>query len=226
MKKSTAITVLSALVFLIINFQAFTQGKLVSLQSFNFTDHYIGCKQEDGRMYPLNEQEDREFTTWRLVPGLADKSLVSFLSPLVDDSYFRHFNFMIKLNPRSLESLFMNDATFRQVPGLAKPNDPAFVSFESYNYPNHFIRHKNFILYIDPNDGSDLYKQDATFRIVPPNWDGKNPVSKIPKKPKPMMDAKQAANTIILVVLGAAAMALSYIITRIREKRNKSPAGK
>jgi len=116
----------------------------------------------------------------------------------------------------------MNDATFRKVPGLIKPSDPTLVSFESINYPNHFIRHKNFILYIDPSDGSDLFKQDATFKIVPPNWDGKNPVSKLPKKKKPMMDPKQTANLIMLIVLGTIAIVLSIVMTRIRETRKKS----
>ena len=38
------------------------------------------------------------------------------------------------------------------------------VSFEAVNVPGHFIRHQNFELWIAPNDGSNLFQEDATFR--------------------------------------------------------------
>jgi hypothetical protein len=41
------------------------------------------------------------------------------------------------------------------------------ISFESPNYAGRFIRHKNFQLWIDPDDGSDLFKQDASFHPRP-----------------------------------------------------------
>jgi hypothetical protein len=41
-------------------------------------------------------------------------------------------------------------------------------SFESANFPNHFIRHRDFELVLSPNDGSDLFKQDATFMVKGP----------------------------------------------------------
>ena len=57
----------------------------------------------------------------------------------------------------------MQDATFQLHPGLA---DVQLASYESLNYPGYYIRHKNYQLGMDPNDGSDLFKHDATFRIV------------------------------------------------------------
>jgi hypothetical protein len=39
------------------------------------------------------------------------------------------------------------------------------------NYPDRFVRHKNFQLWIDPDDGSDLFKNDATFRRRPGLFD-------------------------------------------------------
>jgi hypothetical protein len=39
----------------------------------------------------------------------------------------------------------------------------ACVSFESRNFPGDFLRHQNFQLFRQPNDGSALFRADATF---------------------------------------------------------------
>lgn len=41
------------------------------------------------------------------------------------------------------------------------------VSFRSINYPDHFIRHRNGEAWLDANDGSELFKLDASWRVVP-----------------------------------------------------------
>ncbi|WP_235147930.1 AbfB domain-containing protein [Fischerella thermalis] len=51
------------------------------------------------------------------------------------------------------------------MPGLFDNNAS---SFESLNFPGHYIRHKNFELWIDASDGSDLFRKDATFSITTP----------------------------------------------------------
>ena len=40
-------------------------------------------------------------------------------------------------------------------------------SLQSVNYPDRFIRHEDYQLWLDPNDGSDLFKNDATFQRRP-----------------------------------------------------------
>jgi hypothetical protein len=41
-------------------------------------------------------------------------------------------------------------------------------SFSSLNYPDRYIRHRSFLVYIDPIIASDrLGREDATFRLVP-----------------------------------------------------------
>jgi hypothetical protein len=52
------------------------------------------------------------------------------------------------------------DATFVEAAGLANPN---CVSFESVNMPGSYLRHQNFQLHLEPNDGSSLFANDATF---------------------------------------------------------------
>ena len=58
------------------------------------------------------------------------------------------------------------DATFVATAGLANPN---CTSFESVNKPGYYLRHQNFQLHLQPNDGSALFSMDATFCQKPGN---------------------------------------------------------
>jgi hypothetical protein len=57
-------------------------------------------------------------------------------------------------------------ATWILVPGLAESD---CVSVESYNDPGYYLRHFNFELYLEQNDGSQQFAQDATFCVQPGN---------------------------------------------------------
>lgn len=52
------------------------------------------------------------------------------------------------------------DAQFRLVAGLA---DVGCVSFQSVNFPNSYLRHRNGEIWLDANDGSSLFKADASW---------------------------------------------------------------
>lgn len=52
------------------------------------------------------------------------------------------------------------DAEFKMVPGLA---NTSAISLESVSFPGCFLRHRNGEVWLDPNDGTDLFKSDATF---------------------------------------------------------------
>ncbi|MBN3896082.1 MAG: AbfB domain-containing protein [Nostoc sp. NOS(2021)] len=71
----------------------------------------------------------------------------------------------MKLAPNDNTTLFRNDATFCIKPGLASLTN---VPFRSYNFPNYYIRHKNFELYIDPYSTDNVFLNDATFTLVAP----------------------------------------------------------
>ncbi len=60
--------------------------------------------------------------------------------------------------------LVRDAASFRVVGGLA---DPEEVSLESLEFPNHFLRHKNRVVLLELDDGSDQHHADATFRARP-----------------------------------------------------------
>jgi hypothetical protein len=76
--------------------------------------------------------------------------------------YVRHQNnnAVTSVITSSSSALDKNDATWIVRRGLA--NDSC-VSLESRNYPGDFLRHSNFQLYRQPNDGSTLFRADATF---------------------------------------------------------------
>jgi hypothetical protein len=77
--------------------------------------------------------------------------------------FLRHQDFRLQLShdDGSDSSLFRQDASFYESPGLAAGSG---MSFESVNYPGRFIRHRDFHLWVELNDGSDLFRQDASFR--------------------------------------------------------------
>jgi alpha-L-arabinofuranosidase B-like protein len=58
------------------------------------------------------------------------------------------------------------DATWVEAAGLA---NPGCISFESVNKPGSYLRHANFQFHLQPNDGSTLFSQDATFCPKPGN---------------------------------------------------------
>ncbi len=66
------------------------------------------------------------------------------------------------------------DATFYVRRGLA---ERSCYSFESRNHAGHFLRHRDFKIYKDANDGSALYAADATFCAQPPRRAGSGNVT-------------------------------------------------
>ncbi|GIJ09785.1 glycoside hydrolase family 43 protein [Micromonospora andamanensis] len=76
------------------------------------------------------------------------------------DRYVRHANYDVRIDANVNPA---QDAQFRVVPGLA---DAAAVSFESVNYPGHYLRHYGFDFVLAANDGSSVFAADATFRQV------------------------------------------------------------
>ncbi|MEV1290503.1 AbfB domain-containing protein [Micromonospora sp. NPDC049679] len=96
--------------------------------------------------------------------GLAANELASLrvTTPGHTDRYLRHADSLARtdvVNGASPDGL-RRDATFWLRPGLA---NAACYSFESRNNPGHFLRHANYRVRKDPNDGSALFRADATF---------------------------------------------------------------
>ncbi|MER5181503.1 glycoside hydrolase family 43 protein [Streptomyces sp. NPDC002896] len=130
------------------------------LKSFNYPDRYVRHSSFFGRIdqYPFDPYTDSQ---WKLVPGLADSSGVSFQSVNYLTRYLRHYSYQLQLDVNDGSTAFSQDATFYKVPGLA---DSSWTSFRSYNFPTRYIRHSNYVLRIDPISTASE-KADATFSI-------------------------------------------------------------
>ena len=88
---------------------------------------------------------------------------VSFRSLNFQDRYVRHKNSLGFVDPVPFgDALGEKDASFRIVPGLAG----RCSSFESDNYPNHFLRHQNSRIKLAERNEDQLFLEDATFCIV------------------------------------------------------------
>ncbi|WEH16607.1 AbfB domain-containing protein [Streptomyces sp. VNUA24] len=130
------------------------------LKSYNFPSRYVRHSNYVGRIdeYPFDPFTDSQ---WKLVPGLADSSGVSFQSVSHPTRYLRHYDYALRLDVNDGTPAFAADATFTRVAGLA---DSTWSSFRSYNFPTRYLRHSNYVLRIDPVSTA-TERADATFRV-------------------------------------------------------------
>jgi hypothetical protein len=98
--------------------------------------------------------------TFEVVPGLADSECYSF--SLSDGRYLRHWSFRLRAATDDGSSTFEKDATFCPRPAQRDGS----VMLESSNYPGRFIRHRDYQLWLDPFQRTDLYRADSSFRMV------------------------------------------------------------
>ncbi|WP_202918740.1 glycoside hydrolase family 43 protein [Saccharothrix deserti] len=130
------------------------------VQSFNFQDRFVRHADFDVRIDPnVSPVQDSQF---RIMPGLADPSAVSFQSVNFPGYYLRHVNYDFVLAPYDGSTTFQGDATFRQVTGLASSS---WSSFQSYNVPDRYIRHYAYQLKLEPITTA-VGRNDATFRVT------------------------------------------------------------
>lgn len=103
-------------------------------------------------------------STWLtpLLVSFQGYQTASFSSYNYPERYIRHRNFFGYIETTS-DELGRKDATYRLVPGLAGK----CTSFESLNYPGYFLRHQNYRLKLAPKENEQLFKDDATFCVVP-----------------------------------------------------------
>lgn len=73
-----------------------------------------------------------------------------------------YVNAMADAGARMLEN---GNCQWKIVQGLANDGSE-YVSFESVQYPGYYLRHKAYVLYLEKNDGSQLFKEDATFKMT------------------------------------------------------------
>lgn len=152
----------------------------VSLQSTNYPDRFIRHQNFFGELTPIQSDLDRHDGTFDI--QTSPNGTVQIAAINFDWFFLRHQDFRLKLQkdpdqfapgqpgtfghgaPLPVEQLFIADSSFFLVPGLA---DPTGVSFRSVNFPDRYIRHRDFHLYLEPVN-SDLASHDATFKLFAP----------------------------------------------------------
>jgi Alpha-L-arabinofuranosidase B (ABFB) domain len=146
--------------------QLFRTGDYVTLASFNFPGLYVRHQNFLGELTAVSSQLDRADATFKLDPGLASAGCISFESGNFPGYYLRHQNLRIKLQPFENTDLYRQDATFCIKPPLHPDATVPWMSFESFNYPSFYIRHRNYHLYLERQGGP--FQADATFKFVQP----------------------------------------------------------
>jgi hypothetical protein len=118
----------------------------------------------------MNEGPIKDFAFFLEIRDPLRNDLVSFSSTNFLGKYFRHSNFTIRLDDippstgdHGMLFVFFQDSTFFMVRGLADPNG---FSFRSFNFPDRFLRHRDFHLFVEPRDSPNL-ASDATFLMKP-----------------------------------------------------------
>jgi len=145
-----------------------------SFASLALPGDYIRYQDALGAVTPIDPVTRDAFdATFEVIDGMVsttDEQCFSIRRLGGDYSFIRHSSFRIQFTLAHDEPLFLGDATFCFRPGLA---EETWVSFESYNLPNHYIRVRDSAqmgteLWIDPDDGSATFAAEATFRIENP----------------------------------------------------------
>lgn len=141
-----------------------------SFESFNYPEHFIRHRNYRGELTTIESALDRKDSTFKIVKGLSGKG-VSFESLNFPGYYLRHKNFEIWLERKADDELFKQDSSFiLHFPGLVGGWGGYFcISFESLNYPGHYIRHRNFKLYLEKGE-DESFRKDASFMMRDGRW--------------------------------------------------------
>jgi GH43 family beta-xylosidase len=91
------------------------------------------------------------------IPVADGSTPVRFGSYNLPGRYIRHWEYRGKLEANVTT---LADSQFRIVTGLAGTGT---VSLESTNFPGYYLRHKNFEVWVEKNDGTTAFKNDASF---------------------------------------------------------------
>ncbi|MFE1417129.1 AbfB domain-containing protein [Streptomyces sp. NPDC058746] len=151
------------------------------LQSRNFPKFFMRHQNAEGELNEFDPNFGQDFTFDLEQTQFDGKEGIRFRainSPFFDgkEMYLRHKNFRILLEDQKSSPdpvLFLKDSTFFPRLGLKGPTPESpedGLSFEASNFPEHFIRHVNFHLFIGKKAGPDdhNFNPDATWIKRPP----------------------------------------------------------
>lgn len=96
--------------------------------------------------------------------GRGNASCYSFESANMPGHFLQHQNFRVRLVQGQDNPISRNGSTFCARPAQNGSADSADVSLESLDWPGHFIRHRNYELWMDRSDNSPVFNAGSTFK--------------------------------------------------------------
>jgi hypothetical protein len=133
-------------------------------ESVNFPGFFI--RHSNFQLFLAKDDGSPQFqqdSTWRRLPQLstsAPPGALSFQSVNFPDRLMRHHNFLGELT-QVISPSDKADSEF--IVRQALNGSPISVSLEAVNFPGFFLRHQDFRIKLQHNDGSDTFRQDASF---------------------------------------------------------------
>lgn len=133
------------------------------MNSKNYAEYYFGS--DNGKDFSITKTNGVKL--YVLSPGLSGESnTISFESADKPGFYLRDYEFLLDMesreNGRNKET-FDKDATFK----LNKNTFyDGFYALESVSHPDYYIRHEGLRLKISKQDNTELFKNDASFKVV------------------------------------------------------------
>ena len=203
-------------------FPIYAETGIVSFESYDMPGWYMGVVEEEATLLKPDTEQNREYTTFRIVPGLFDETQISIQSATDSDYYLRHQRRIIKLHEYSTWSLYKKDATFLKEPGLADTKNHILVTFKAWNYPNMSIRHRDGEVLIEESEDNEEFKKSATFIVKPPNWGGTMRVTKKRKCVQSFNRSRAATITVFFYYMALVVIAILLAVFRLRNKGKPS----
>ncbi|VUD64361.1 Extracellular exo-alpha-(1-_5)-L-arabinofuranosidase [Thalassocella blandensis] len=133
----------------------------LNFESRNFPGHFFSSRDDASVRLDGVEGRPTKEAAYSIVPGLADENCVSFQSARDPNRYLRHSGYWIWEHQNNPSNGFKQDATFCVKASLA--GDAQYRSFESFNFPGHFIRHSGGRLRIDAQRDTETFINDASW---------------------------------------------------------------
>jgi len=152
------------------------QPSLVDSSVMGLTSHFSGLSLnvagdhagQDGQAIIQGQADNSADTQWRITRR-STASYVAFSPDGTKGIRIQHNAQVVTLGTDD-----KTNAQWIVVPGLS---DASLVSFQSRSDPGRYLRHASFRLWSDTNDGSAVFKSDATFRYGQP-FVGTNPLER------------------------------------------------
>ena len=83
---------------------------------------------------------------------------------------YNYPNHFISLHNREAKIQTSGQKYFKLVQALAGNDFQPAVSFQSLDVPNHYLRHRGWFIYADPQSTTKLFKYDASFFVRKSQW--------------------------------------------------------